>query len=76
MNDLSTATASTASYLKERAAYYRVLAESALSAGMARELTMMADEYEEDAGRLARTIRREIRKSDSLPKPDRSRRRP
>lgn len=61
MNDPSS---STASYLRERAAYYRILAETALSAGMARELTMMADEYEEDAGRLARSASRPIRKPD------------
>ena len=44
---------STAVHLWERAAYYRTLARRAESDGIAREFTMMAEEYEEDAGRIA-----------------------
>jgi hypothetical protein len=43
---------STAAHLKERAAYYRTLARRAESDGIAREFYSMAEEYEEDAGRI------------------------
>ncbi len=43
---------STAAHLRERAQYYRSLAEQAESDGIARQFTAMADEYEEDAGRI------------------------
>jgi hypothetical protein len=44
---------STAIHLRERAAYYRSLARQAMSDGIAREFYSMAEEYEEDAERLA-----------------------
>ncbi len=47
---------STATHLWERAAYYRSLARSAESDGIAREFTAMAEEYEEDAGRIAASV--------------------
>ena len=43
---------STAAHLRERAAYYRSLARRAESDGIAREFYAMAEEYEEDAGRI------------------------
>ncbi|MBV8534383.1 MAG: hypothetical protein JO128_02250 [Alphaproteobacteria bacterium] len=43
---------STAAHLRERAAYYRDLARRAESDGIAREFYAMAEEYEEDAGRI------------------------
>jgi hypothetical protein len=49
MTDVRT---STATHLRERAAYYRSLAQKSLSNGLAEELTRMADEYEADARRL------------------------
>lgn len=47
---------STAAHLRERAAYYRTLARRAESDGIAREFTMMAEEYEEDAGRITDVV--------------------
>jgi hypothetical protein len=44
---------STANHLRARAAYFRTLARRALSDGIAREFYAMAEEYEEDAGRIA-----------------------
>jgi len=44
---------STAIHLRERAAYYRSLARQAMSDGIGREFYSMAEEYEEDAERLA-----------------------
>lgn len=44
---------STATHLQRRAASYRALARRTVSIGMARELYLMADDYEADAGRLA-----------------------
>ncbi len=43
---------STAAHLRERAQYYRSLARRAESDGIAREFYAMAEEYEEDAGRI------------------------
>ncbi|HTZ21371.1 MAG TPA: hypothetical protein VMC06_10865 [Opitutaceae bacterium] len=47
---------STATHLRERAAYYRDLARRAESDGIAREFYAMAEEYEEDAGRIADSV--------------------
>lgn len=47
---------STAAHLRERAAYYRDLARRAMSDGIAREFYAMAEEYEEDAGRIAAAL--------------------
>ncbi len=47
---------STAAHLRERAAYYRDLARRAESDGIAREFYAMAEEYEEDAGRIADAV--------------------
>jgi len=47
---------STAAHLRERAAYYRTLARRAESDGIAREFYMMAEEYEEDAGRITDVV--------------------
>ncbi len=59
---------STATHLRKRAAVYRSQARDAASSAMARVLSAMAREYEEDAGRLERR-----RRAD---KPDRSSRNP
>ena len=56
---MSDVIASTASRLRERAASYRAQAETAMSSGLARELIRMADEWDDDAGRLALKARRE-----------------
>jgi len=53
MND---APISTATHLRERAAYYRDLARRAESDGIAREFYAMAEEYEEDAGRISDSL--------------------
>jgi len=45
---------STATHLRKRAAEYRIQARDALSKGLARELSALAKEYEDDAGRLER----------------------
>lgn len=80
MTDIRT---STAMHLRERAAYYRSLAQKAHSDGLAEELTRMADEYEADARRLTPQLRRDLppqplhprRRSvdKSRPRPERTR---
>jgi len=45
---------STATQLRKRAAEYRDQARDTGSTGLARELSALAQEYEEDAGRLER----------------------
>jgi hypothetical protein len=67
MTDIRT---STATHLRERAAYYRSLAEKSDSIGLAGELTRMADDYEADARRLVPRPRR-----DTATQPTRSPRR-
>lgn len=57
MTDIRT---STALHLRERAAYYRSLAQQAHSNGLAQELIRMADDYEADARRLTPRIKREV----------------
>ncbi len=57
MTDIRT---STAMHLRERAAFYRSLAQNANSNGLAEELTRMADDYEADARRLSPRIKREV----------------
>ena len=57
MTDIRT---STASHLRERAAYYRSLAQKTRSNGLAEELTRMADDYEADARRLTPRIKRDV----------------
>ncbi len=64
MTDVRT---STATYLRERAAHYRSLAENADSSGLAGELTRMADEYEADARRLAPRPRRDTGQEPGRP---------
>lgn len=58
---------STATHLRERAAYYRTLARRAESDGIAREFYMMAEEYEEDAGRITDKVQESrLRRRPSL----------